>query len=205
MTAYMLGDVPAVPVLVSPARDGRTVDLAPFTGVVAELVTPLGQAYGATAQLVEDAELGLVVSTLLPPRLDVPGLNWLRLTLTTDAGGAERFLVPVVVQAADGWHTLASARAEWGDAEELSDARLFTLLETARLECAAYAPQLPAGQLPPINYREAQLTHARNRNAAWRIDPAGGGDSDTFNIGAFPLDWVVKQLLRPERAFKRVR
>jgi hypothetical protein len=195
----MLGDVPAVPVLLSPARDGRAVDLAPFATVEAALVTPLGGTYAATAQLVDDTDEGRVVECLVPPVLVQAGLYWLRLTLTTGAGGREVFLVPVVVQALDGWHTLATARAEWEDADQLSDQRLYVLLEVSRIECLAYAPKLPTGQLPPLNYREAQLMHARNRNAAWRVDPVSGGDDGSYNIGAHPLDWVVKQLLRPQQ------
>lgn len=198
MTAYKLGDVPAAPVLLSPARDGRAVDLTPFSQVMGQLLTPTGGQPAATAQLVDDDELGRVVSVLLPP-LDVAGLSWLALTCITGTGASERFTIPVVVERIDGWHTLASARAEWEDAEALTDSRLFVLLETARLECIAYAPKLPADELPPINYREAQLVHARNRNAAWRVDPAGGGDDTSFNLGAFPMDWTVKQLLRPQQ------
>lgn len=203
MTAYMLGDVPAVPVLVSPARDGRTVDLAGFTEVTAELLTPSGQLWAATAQLVDDDELGPVVSVLVPPHLTEPGLHWLRLTLI-NATGSETYRHPVVVEQADGWHTLASARAEWPDAEELSDVRLYRLLAVAKVECIAWAPKLAAGELPPINYPEGQLMHTRNRNAAWRVDPVSGGDDSTYNIGAHPMDWVVKQTLRPAQGTRTI-
>lgn len=204
MTAYMLGDVPAVPVLVSPARDGRLVDLARFTGVVADLVTPTGALWPATAELLDDDELGRVVSVLPPARLGQPGLHWLRVILTapatdTSPAAAETFRHPVVVEQADGWHTLASARAEWPDAEDLSDVRLYRLLAVAKLECMAYARKLQPGALPPVNYPEGQLLHVRNRNAAWRVDPVSGGDDSTFNIGAHPMDWVVKQVLRPQQ------
>lgn len=202
MTAYMLGDVPAVPVLVSPARDGRPVDLSAFTEVVAELLTPQGNLWAATAQLVEDPELGDVISVLVPPHLTQPGLHWLRLILTAPATdtrppAAETFRHPIVVEVQDGWHTLASARAEWEDAEELSDVRLYRLLAVAKVECIAWARPWPAGELPPVNLPEGQLLHARNRNAAWRVDPVNGSDDSTFNIGAHPMDWVVKQILRP--------
>jgi hypothetical protein len=198
VTAYMVGDVPAAPVLLSPARDGRAVDLSVFDGVTATLLQPNGLEVVAQAELVDDSELGHVVSATVPGPLDVPGLLWLQLVLFRTTGGAERFMVPVVVQRADGWHTLASARAEWPDAEQLSDARLYVLLETSRLECVAYGRPIPAGQLAPVNYREAQLMHARNRNAAWRVDPNSSGDDTSYQLGAHPLDWVVKQLLRPQ-------
>lgn len=204
MTAYLLGDVPAQPVLLSPVRDGRTVDLEPFDAVAATLLTPTGAQWGATAQLVTDPDEGRVVSCLVPAHLDVAGLHWLRLEL--EAGDAhETFSIPVVVERLDGWHTLASARLEWEDAGELNDARLHTLLEVARVECLAYAPALEPAELPPANYRLAQLTHARNRNEAWRVDPVGGQDAGSFAIGAFPMDWVVKQMLRPQRGYKAVR
>lgn len=205
MTAYWVGDVPAVPVLLSPARDGRHVDLELFTEATAELLSPTGATWAATAQLVDDTDEGRVVSVLVPGQLTVAGIYWLALTLVTATGGSERYRLPVVVQAANGWHSLDSARAQWPDALELDDARLFTLLEVSRIECAAYGPALPAGELPPLNYLEAQLTHARNRNAAWRVDAVSGSEDGTYNIGVHPLDWVVKQLLRPERAVKSVR
>lgn len=207
MTAYWAGDAPVAAVLLSPVRDGRHVDLSVFDGVVATLLTPAGIVFEVpTAALVDDPDEGRVVSVVVPAHLQLPGLYWLELRLTTAAGGAERFEVPVVVQAQNGWHTLQSARAEWPDAHELADDRLWSLLEVARIECAAYAPELPADALPPVNYREAQLMQARNRAAASRVDPATGSEGgDGYGMTPFPLDWLVQQTLRPKRALRRPR
>lgn len=207
MTAYWVGDAPSEPLLIAPARDGKPVDLDPFTGAEAALTSPAGVTTAAAAALVDEPGEGRVVAVTIPAAaLLEAGLHELEVRLTT-AGTSERFEVPpVVVQARSGWHSIGSARTEWRDAGALDDHRLWVLLETAKLEVVAYAPPLPDGARPPVNYREAQLMHARNRNAAGRIDPANadaGGDG--FSLTAFPLDWVVRQLLRPQRAIKRVR
>jgi hypothetical protein len=210
MTTYFQGDQPAEPVVVVPARDGDEVDLELYSSATAQLADASGADVDCAAAIVIPAEddpddVAHVAITL--PVLAVPGLQLLTLQLHTASGAVDTFEVePVVVQARDGWHTVQSAHAEWSGSAALDDPRLYVLLATARLECVAYAPKLPAGARPPLNYREAQLLHARNRNAAARIDPAtGDGGTDDYSVGVFPLDWTVKQLLRPARRLGRVR
>ncbi|NYD65988.1 hypothetical protein [Agromyces atrinae] len=125
-----------------------------------------------------------------------------------------------------GWHTLASARDEWRDApsehETGGDVLLYTVLETARVQCAEFGPSLAVDEAPtlpglgtlsgadtlpsagtlavPEHFRQAQLMQARNIWNASRTDPASGGiGNDGFVIRPFPMDWVVKGILRPKR------
>ncbi|MGN7976526.1 hypothetical protein ACTJJ4_03050 [Microbacterium sp. 22195] len=51
----------------------------------------------------------------------------------------------------------------------------------------------------PANYFAAIVTQARNLHNAG-VSPVGGGDFDGsgYGVTTFPLDWTVKQLLRPE-------
>jgi|GEM_PF-2935406 len=107
--------------------------------------------------------------------------------------------VRIVVEERTGWHTLASARSGWREASA-SDVALYGLLQIARTAVIEYAPALTAEDVIPISYREAQLLHARN---VWNATaPAGSNGqigSDGFAIQPKPLDWHVKQMLRPKR------
>lgn len=200
-TAYWLGDAPAAPLALVPVRDGEPVDLEPYSAATALLALPDGTTVPATAAL-EDGEL-----TVTLPELTQAGLAWLRVKLATEAGRSDRLdAVPVIVQTDDGWHTLGSARAEWRDAGSIDDRRLWVLLEVAKAEVLAYAPALLVTAPVPLNYRDAQLMHARNRLNAARVDPATGDNGGNgFALTPFPLDWAIKQTLRPQRGAKAIR
>ena len=68
------------------------------------------------------------------------------------------------------------------------------LTETAADPDAVLVPSITEG------IRQAHLLQARNIWNAARVDPAGQYGTETFQIAAFPLDWQVKQLIRPTRA-----
>jgi hypothetical protein len=113
------------------------------------------------------------------------------------------------------WHDIESARDEWVDAP-LDDDVLGELLDIAEQQVVAYAPALPeptdeeledSGWTQPIPaaWRRAQLTQARNIWNAAKVDPSGGVGDDTFVLRPHPLDWHVKQLLRPRKGVPRVR
>lgn len=108
------------------------------------------------------------------------------------------------------WHTATSARDQWIDAD-LDDEVLEELLEVAKQQVIAYAPALPVVDPPvtpeqiPGNYRYAQLEQAKNLWNAARVDATGGDGEDGFVRRPHPLDWIIKQILRPRRAVPRVR
>jgi hypothetical protein len=113
------------------------------------------------------------------------------------------------------WHTLVSARDQWVDAP-LNDEELQELLDVAQNAVLAYAPTLVEGALIiedgivvvagpneiPVSYRYAQLMQARN---VWNSSQASPSSSDFdgagYGLTTFPLDWQVKQLLRPRTVF----
>ncbi|MCR2785434.1 MULTISPECIES: hypothetical protein [unclassified Microbacterium] len=108
------------------------------------------------------------------------------------------------------WNTLTEARAIWRDAPA-SDPVLTLYLESAHSACLAYAPSLvedpnviDGGSFDeepvPATWKLAEVMQARNIWNSVKASPGGGEmDGSSYGITAFPLDWQVKQLLRPER------
>lgn len=124
--------------------------------------------------------------------------------LDVRVAGQQVDLMPVVVQQVNGWHTLSSARAEWRDLPS-DPAVAFTLLEIAAEQILEFAPALPVDAQPTIAYRKAQLMQARNIWNASAVDPSTGDLGEGgFALTPFPLDWMVKQVVRPKRAIPRV-
>jgi hypothetical protein len=100
------------------------------------------------------------------------------------------------------WHTAASARDEWPDApvdSDGGDARLESLLASAKEAVIAYAPAVsePLEDIPD-GYREAQLQQAQNMWNAGKASPSGDFDGGQYSLTTFPLDWAVRQLIRPK-------
>lgn len=111
------------------------------------------------------------------------------------------------------WHTIETARDQWVDAP-LDDEELEELLDAAKTAVLAYAPTLPAqtvenvgGYIVPVNvdipssYRLAQLMQSRNIWNSSKASPSGDFDGGGYGLTTFPLDWQVKQLLRPRTVF----
>ena len=91
-----------------------------------------------------------------------------------------------------------------GSQDEDSDDIEFPLY-CSRIQCEAFAPAIPEGQEAPENYVAAQVLHARS---LVRSGIAGSGDTTgigTETVTVFPMDWTVKQLLRPRRGRPRIR
>ena len=206
--AYYVGDIPSEDIVIDPARDGEAIDLAPFNESDTETLwrTFDGELVEA-AFLVSFDDAGLVVEwpTDTSP-FTAEGLYSLTVVLVGD--DVRERLAPVyfVSQGDDGWHTVDSAREEWHDGAPSLDRRLYQLLLLAREQVVAYAPKLADGASVPANYREGQIMQARNLWNAGRVDPSSGetGDED-FAIRPYPLDWMVKQVLRPKTVMGPIR
>lgn len=115
------------------------------------------------------------------------------------------------------WHDETSARDQWPDApvdEDDGDTQLIELLEVAKSAVLAYAPALDPEALVlvdgiyveagdeyvPESYRVAQLMQARNIWNSSKASPDSGTfDGGSYGLSSFPLDWQVRQILRPKR------
>lgn len=109
------------------------------------------------------------------------------------------------------WHTAESLRtpedsdqpAIWQTADDIPDSLLDDLLHVARDSVLAFAPALPEdyplGKCPPA-YRLAHMMQTRNLWNAVEVDSDGGFGEGDFTIRPVPLDWIIKQVLRPKTA-----
>ncbi|ALJ20316.1 hypothetical protein [Microbacterium sp. No. 7] len=104
------------------------------------------------------------------------------------------------------WYTAETVPADlWPDLDGIDPDVVQTLLDVAQGQVLAYAPALPDGD-PPANYVLAQVRQAVNLWRASVVDAGGGiGDGESFQITPHPLDWHVKQLIRPKKGRPRVR
>jgi hypothetical protein len=107
------------------------------------------------------------------------------------------------------WHTVESARDQWPDAPsdygDDGDDTLLELLAVAKEAVLAYAPAVPVTEPPadpdviPDGYRLAQLMQARNVWNSAKTSSSSDLDAGQYGISAgFPLDWQVRQLIRPK-------
>lgn len=109
------------------------------------------------------------------------------------------------------WYTPESLRtpaagnepAVWETADSIPDSLLEDLLEVARDAVLEFAPALPddypVGKCPAA-YRLAHLMQTRNLWNAQEVDTDGGFGGEDYTIRPVPLDWIIKQVLRPKRA-----
>lgn len=100
-----------------------------------------------------------------------------------------------------GWLTPTDERLPglWPGSVDIDPDDLAMFLNTSRIQCEAFAPKLRNPEDPPDNYLFGQAMQAR---ALARAGVAGGGDAmggygDTVTV--FPMDWAVKNVLRPKR------
>lgn len=207
MTVYWVGDVPAEDLLLAPARAPEDyIDLDPFDDVDLTLRGPDGVVVPSAGELagsittIEDQKYVLIEWPTSSP-FDQGGIWDLGITLLGD-GSVQQRIAPVrlIVQSDDGWYSVEEAREDWRGAPD-EDAILFKLLAVARRDVETY----DAGRIitedsprPPNSLREAQLMQARNTWNANLVDPSGDQDDGSYRVTPFPLDWKVKQLIRPQ-------
>ena len=139
-------------------------------------------------------------------KFDTPGVYQFVVYGLNNLEGTEQRLATelVVAEGPRGWQTLDSAREQWADAPA-DDVTLYELLEVARQQVEEFAPFLSREDPVPVNYRRAQLMQAENIWTAGAVNSDGDFESGDYSRSAgFPLDWHVKQMLRPRRAVPRV-
>ncbi|TDW50994.1 hypothetical protein EDF52_10282 [Curtobacterium sp. PhB42] len=126
--------------------------------------------------------------------------------VTTLGGRQQRTLLDtlVVVPAYDEWFNVVTARREWEGAPT-DDGTLHRLLTVARDQVLAYAPDVRPPNSIPERYRSGQLMQARNTHNASVTNGEAQVDAGGYVVNVRPLDWAVKQLLRPQRAKKGIR
>ena len=103
-----------------------------------------------------------------------------------------------------GWVTLERARADWIDAESMTNRELAQFLAASHESCVAYAPVRPDG-LVPESWRVAQVYQARATYRALSENAQNQQGPEGYTIVTYPLDWTVQQMLRPKRGKPKVR
>lgn len=117
-------------------------------------------------------------------------------------------------------YTVEEAQTRWGVGAP-SEERLEELLAVSWQQCIAYAP-VDSGLTPqelflahlsgapvvesiPDGHREAHFVQARNIWNATKVAPGSTSyGPDDMPISLHPLDWHVKQLLRPRTGVPKV-
>lgn len=103
------------------------------------------------------------------------------------------------------WYTVEEARIDWRDAAQLDDVQLQLQLDASRDAVWAFGRSLtlpedaPVPDEIPAGWRSAHLLQARNTWNGFKTDPAGFVGSGEFEVRVYPMDWLVKQLIRPLR------
>lgn len=107
-----------------------------------------------------------------------------------------------------GWVETTTDLEDWADAP-VDEATLARYLRAGQTQCVDFLPHLPdpvTGDLEPVipdpvpdTFVLAQVFQAR---ALYRSALSGSGDAigaDGLSVTVFPMDWTVKNLLRPRR------
>lgn len=198
--SFWVGDVPlGTTTLTVIDEDDNTVDLTSVTNVQATVYGPDGDDLTGFLTVTHDAD-ELAIHWPSVSVFAAPGIHTLSVKLVTASGAVLVAPSPFVVEERTGWHTLSSAHADWRDAPD-NDAQLYTLLSVARTQCEVFAPELELDAPVPTQYRLAQLMQSRNLWNASKVDAGNGSlGGESYVIRPFPMDWVVKGILRPARA-----
>lgn len=94
------------------------------------------------------------------------------------------------------WHTYQTLLAEWPEGGSVGQDVLEELLDVAKLQVLAFAPAL-TDDVVPDNYRYAQRLQTM---ALWNASRTAPGEPvDGYQVRVFPMDWQVKNVLRPAR------
>jgi len=195
---YWLGDIPAEAALITVIRDPDATPLTDFDNAYYGIVDAAGViVHSGAANIVDEQTLLLNwPTTSVFATRGVYSMQFQLMRTSPPAVETTSVLKFVVQERMTGWLTLQWVRDRWRDAPD-SDEALFSVLEVARSQVEAWAPAYEG--YPPINYREAQLMQARNIWNASKTDPSNFGiGDDGMVIRPFPMDWTVKNIIRPK-------
>lgn len=200
MTAFWVGDIPSEDLVVDPARNGEAINLTAFDSVDVLFHDPDGELVESSGFLATIVDEQVIVEWPDDTVLTLQGVYELTLILES-SGGFRETLAPVriIVQASDGWHSLDSARDGWQDAPSEDDL-LWELLTVARDAVEEFAPKLEVDERVPARYRKGQLMQARNLWNSDDVSPSGDEGMGSYAVQPRPLDWAVKQVIRPRSA-----
>ena len=204
MSYYYVGDTPHEPLVVVPELNGVPVELHGQDTAEVIALSPSGDEITTLTATVA----GNVVEVTFPETsiFDEAGIYQIIVLIDHtehhESVGIDQ-VDPVRIVADDSfgeWATLAGTRESWIDSRAIEDAVLYDLLQIAKHQILEYAPAIEEGAAIHISYKMGQKLQARNIYNAALVD-SGNGDigNETFTIRPFPLDWQVKQLVRPRR------
>ncbi|KLN34574.1 hypothetical protein FB00_11240 [Cellulosimicrobium funkei] len=89
----------------------------------------------------------------------------------------------------------------WPEAARMDEFELGSYLVAAVQQCAAFVG-IPADYEGPELEERHLMAQVMQARALWRSGKAGDADQvgpDGFTVTVFPMDWTVKDLLRPKR------
>lgn len=107
---------------------------------------------------------------------------------TTAAGASE----------SDQAEAVARVRSAWKDAPWENLELLGMILDVAKAQVLAYAPELPADDEYPDRYVLAQLMQARTIYQASTVSSAGTVGEGEFIYTPRPMDKTVRTIIRPD-------
>ncbi len=205
MTYFYVGDIPHGEFVVSPTLNGEAMDVHSQDVIEVLLVSPTGVDITSLSAAVHAQDIHVTFPTDVSVFTEIGVYDLVVIIDHTEhdelVGVTQADPVRIVADdTSSEWSTLARARDQWIDARAIDDAMLFELLMLSQHQILEYAPVLAEGAAIPLNYKMAQISQAKNVYNGSLVD-AGSGDigEGTFAIRPFPLDWQIKQILRPRR------
>ena len=94
--------------------------------------------------------------------------------------------------------TVQRVRAAWKDAPIENLEVLSMILDVAKAQVLAYAPELPNDDAYPARYVLAQLMQARTLFQAGQVASAGTVGEGEYVYTPRPMDKTVRTIIRPE-------
>lgn len=105
------------------------------------------------------------------------------------------------------WYDSSTIQNVWREARTMHESELDELLAVAREECEEFA--YPEDVADPSNIpARVALAHRLHAQAIWNSQKTSGRDDDVTlsgqSVTVYPMDWQVKNHLRPKRGVPAV-